>query len=404
MADNNEVLSGLLGNPLFQLGANLLAGSGPSTTPRSFGGLLGDALGKTGQQTLQFANAKQKREIQQQQLDQLKRQNRGQGQISNAARIFGDPQGTQQQLATQGVVSPQGRANLQNPTALLAEGLSNVGDTKGLLSVLGIGGKPVQDTNLVRNVEAALDPARSPEFRKLIQQKLKGGPLVSINNPETAFPPAELAMMRDKDGKIPPVGLTPSEARAQGVTVAKSLSGEEAKQITSSEIALNMLDTIDHLVNVDGLDVGSEFAAKTFIASSPWLSWMNTLTPKEAKLASNLENVSNVILAAVRGAQVGPKEKKLFDKQLARGGQDRELFKENLALSQQNLRYMAQRIVEIRAGKIPNMFDGTQDVEWAIKNGRESEITGGQAGTPLQGLLGAPTTAPVLPPGFQLEQ
>ena len=124
-------------------------------------------------------------------------------------------------------------------------------------------------------------------------------------------------------------------------------SDAAVKQQVQSELGLRLLNEVDTLV-AGGVETGTGAWAKANAAASPILSWAVDLSADEAKGASNLEMLSNIMLAAQRGAQVGPEEQKRYDKQLPRLGQEKSLFTANLAATKRNLKEMTTRMVEVR--------------------------------------------------------
>ncbi len=124
-------------------------------------------------------------------------------------------------------------------------------------------------------------------------------------------------------------------------------SDAAVKQQVQSELGLRLLNEVDSLV-AGGMETGTGAWAKANAAASPLLSWAVELSADEAKVASNLEMLSNIMLAAQRGAQVGPEEQKRYDKQLPRLGQEKSLFSANLAATKRNLKEMTTRMVEVR--------------------------------------------------------
>jgi hypothetical protein len=110
---------------------------------------------------------------------------------------------------------------------------------------------------------------------------------------------------------------------------------------------MRLLNEVDELVKL-GAETGTSAWARAGAASTPLLSWTVNLTSEEAKVASNLEMLSNIMLAAQRGAQVGPEEQKRYDKQLPRLGQSDELFAANLSATKRNLGELTERIRKLR--------------------------------------------------------
>lgn len=123
----------------------------------------------------------------------------------------------------------------------------------------------------------------------------------------------------------------------------------EAKQAGQGEIANLMMDEIQTLLDSGELDPSDPLTwARSKGSTIPILSKFIDMTPKEAKAHSNIEGLSNLVLAMIRGAQVGPEEQKLFDRQLPKLGQDKEVFAQNLANTKRNIATMLIKMHELR--------------------------------------------------------
>ena len=141
----------------------------------------------------------------------------------------------------------------------------------------------------------------------------------------------------------PGQGVTP----IPGGPVTKP-SAVEAKQLSQAEMSQAMLNEIRSGIDA-GVDISNPFLwAEAEMAAMPIVAWMTSLSPDEAKTASNIKQFENQFLAMMRGAQVGPAEQKMFRKQLPQLGQSDELFEANFAASQNNLRIMVDRMSQMR--------------------------------------------------------
>lgn len=131
----------------------------------------------------------------------------------------------------------------------------------------------------------------------------------------------------------------------------------EAKVFGQNEAAMFMIDDLNKAIESGNFDPSDPWAwAKHKASTIPVLSSIINLSPEEANTSSNVEQLSNLVLAAMRGAQVGPEEQELFNLQLPRFGQDKELFKANLANTKRNLEIMMKRIAYSRGVKVQDMI------------------------------------------------
>lgn len=128
----------------------------------------------------------------------------------------------------------------------------------------------------------------------------------------------------------------------------------EAKQMANFKLGARMLSEVETLVGSGKVDPSSNsFYLRTKAATTPLVSGLasmtgNELSANEADVASSLEILSNIMLAAMRGAQVGPEEQKKFNEQLPRIGQSEEIFKANLRKTQENLEELRESIKTLR--------------------------------------------------------
>lgn len=165
--------------------------------------------------------------------------------------------------------------------------------------------------------------------------------------------------MIDREGNpvTVPVGMTYKEAGQKGYRFGKTPTEGEAKQSSSFDVSTRMLgelgDLVDNNANIFGAsglidkyrsegDVGG-------IALDMFMSEMgNTMSPESIKAMSLVHSLSNELIAAYRGAAVGPEEQKKFEAQLPMPGQPKEVFKSNLALTKKNLAELKERRTKVR--------------------------------------------------------
>ena len=145
---------------------------------------------------------------------------------------------------------------------------------------------------------------------------------------------------------------------------AFDLSQLTAGQQTSMgqiEPARQMLANIEDLVGTEAgqgvIDLsGTTLGLRARAAASPTYSRLPgmNLTDEEAQLATYTTQLSNTMLALMRGAQVGPQEQAIFERQLPVMGQDENVFRSNLAATKRNLEYLT----DLYKAQAPSLFDG----------------------------------------------
>lgn len=225
-------VQGLLANPLFNVGTGLLAAGLDS--PRSFGQALGQGLqfGRQ-QQTAAVRNQLVRERVLANQAA-LKAQTRRENALKMLqSRLQGDdtqgplgreealgllseiaPAQTAQSLLGQ-ILPPQQRATgfSRNKAELVAEGLA-----RGLTR-----------------------PQAEDRANKLLKQ---GGTTVNVGTPLKPFTPAELKNLRTPEGDIPPIGTTPADAKALGLTV---LTTEQQKSLDTAGKFKPVMDRLEKL-------------------------------------------------------------------------------------------------------------------------------------------------------------
>lgn len=122
MADFNQNLQGLLSNPMFNIGAGLLASSGPSLQPVGFGQALVGGLNYANQrqaEQMQLQQARQQIEMQQAQAEQAKQRQQALGQLQGLFMPSQTPGPVVSQVAP-AIGTPEGQAMLPGLLAQLA--------------------------------------------------------------------------------------------------------------------------------------------------------------------------------------------------------------------------------------------------------------------------------------------
>lgn len=141
----------------------------------------------------------------------------------------------------------------------------------------------------------------------------------------------------------------------------KPITMGEYKQESMIVRAGDMAAEIRTLVD-KGVDTGTKGAFKSFIESSPKLSWIpyTNLTDDEARMHSLVESYSNTLIQAARGAQVGSEEIEQFKVHLPQLGQSKEIFLSNLDTTEKTIIWLNERAKERRkelggTGEIPGV-------------------------------------------------
>ena len=153
----------------------------------------------------------------------------------------------------------------------------------------------------------------------------------------------------------------------------------ERKQVGQQAVATANLDRLDELYTKKGFEVGPVQGRKL---AAKVATGIGGLTEGEAEAYSLTENLSVSLLAAIRGAQVGPKEQAIFERQLPRLDQPDAVFKKNLELTKRNLG-MLTKAQEMLMRNAPmsevSQFIGSQ-IKAAHKGGRLSIPEGPKTG------------------------
>lgn len=128
---------------------------------------------------------------------------------------------------------------------------------------------------------------------------------------------------------------------------------EEAKSVGQAENAQEMAGRLKSYLDAKKIEVGPIMGRMLRAkASLPG----DNLTPEEADVLSIEQQLSNQLLQAMRGAQVGPQEQARFDKQLPRVDQPDALFRANISNTMRNLDGLQKRMASqrpIKLGKEP---------------------------------------------------
>lgn len=160
-------------------------------------------------------------------------------------------------------------------------------------------------------------------------------------------------------------GFTPEQRQQLGRDILKKPASQisidtglnrpdanEAKQIVQQDISEQMFSELETLMqnpnNLLSPTGNALFDLQTMPVIGDILQRYNPATKDQSRTKALTESLSNTLLQAMRGAQVGPKEQERFDRQLPRNGQSPEQFKANFELTRRNIQNLRRGIVDIR--------------------------------------------------------
>jgi hypothetical protein len=135
---------------------------------------------------------------------------------------------------------------------------------------------------------------------------------------------------------------------------------EEAKAAGSAETAFDMGGRLKDYVSQKKISVGPVNGRLLRAKAS---TGVGNLTDEEADAISIEQNLSNQLLQAMRGAQVGPLEQERFNKSLPQLDQPEALFKANIKNTMNNLNMLQRRIASQRPIKAPTNAPTTSTKE-----------------------------------------
>ena len=248
----------------------------------------------------------------------------------------------------------------QNRKAL--EGAANVpGGPAALINLWTqqAGLAPEEPTGLMREMVSMGITPGSPEWNEMIE-KVRTKPLVQQDlgrQTERGKRISERQQLVDQFG--------PRSEEVQRYDLEGLTAGQQTS-IGQIEPARQMLDNIEDLVGDEPgagvVDLTSPtLGIRARAAASPTFSKLPgmDLSDEEAQLKTYTTQLSNTMLALMRGAQVGPAEQAKFEEQLPIPGQDENVFRSNLAATRKNLQYL----IDLYKAQAPSLFseDGTSD-------------------------------------------
>ena len=171
----------------------------------------------------------------------------------------------------------------------------------------------------------------------------------------------------------PSLNLEPVGGRVRAQEKAKrefpqTPSAGERKQAGQQAVAAANLDRLDELYTGQKFKVGPVEGRKL---AAKVATGVGGLKEPEAEAYALTENLSVSLLAAIRGAQVGPKEQAIFERQLPRLNQPDAVFKNNLELTKRNLD-MLSKAQEMMMNNVP-MSEVSQFIGAQIRAGHRAK-------------------------------
>lgn len=270
--------------------------------------------------------------------------------------------------------------NTKNPL-LVQRGLSGITDLGKAQETAALREEP----NLIREVVDMYPHLKlgTPEFAaKAAELKKMGSMNINMGNPEAPLTQFEMEHLVDKKGvPVPqvPLGFKRGDAAAQGLSVGKVSTETEAKTAASTVSSQDLAGKLSELRskghNISGLSgaiidyrSGNELLPAAINEGLTKLGYK--VTPEQTQMVSYTKSLSNQLIQAMRGAQVGPAEQGAFEKSLPVAGQPEALFDQNLETTLHNLNILNERKAALRG--LPNASTGKST----------STVTGGVGGLP----------------------
>jgi hypothetical protein len=162
-----------------------------------------------------------------------------------------------------------------------------------------------------------------------------------------------------------------------GLFFGRPPTADETKTTAAVDTAQEGLNRLQDLIKNKGADISGwqglikEWRAGSSIAGSivnSVLSYAgNDLSDADVQAITESAGLSNTILQAYRGAQVGPREQIMFNRQLPVPGQPKAVFKANMERSQRNLAMLNS----IKQGVRGNNLMNTPEFQQMLKDDPE---------------------------------
>ena len=391
---------------LFGLGARLMAAGGPTQAPMNMGARMGQAgLGfmQDLQQAQQLAVQKKLREMQISKMeDELKTAERMSKIRSKAAKLAEEhiqrqsDQMPDQELgaeeafqrgASQGLGQPYLSPKLGLASTLVSGGLEGAygqGSDDMVKMGLGMTGLGSAGGSPYGGVQYAYDPAKKQYVPYLVDKTSRAA--LPITTPPGTVATVPSIPQIGEGGHIftvPSRGVPGVPTPATGTGLRTMPTAEETKQVGHAEAAFGMGREMRRLVESGSVQVGSVRGRRLRAAG---LTGMR-LTKDDATMLSLEENLSNQLLQAARGAQVGPQEQTKYERSLPRVDQPRELFLANITTTMDNLATLRRMASQLRPvpppgaaspGRRPEHTALIDQARKAIKAGKDPEAVKGR--------------------------
>ena len=243
--------------------------------------------------------------------------------------------------------------------------------------------------------------------------------IMNIQDPNAPVPLSQLDGMVDSEGNpMPfPVGTTWQQVKDAGAMVGGAkLTGEEGRRAGQFALAENNLAALEEAM-ANGADLsglGGQFKAAR--SEGGWVgSTLNAvmnaagydnMSPADIEAIGLVSAIENTIVAAIRGAAVGPQEIDQFARQLPRAGMPPELFAENLRLTKENLATLKARTDAMRgvggsSNPLPEkairrqMYSSQDTMDQEIAQERQAAVDSAMQSVPAS----IRRTQSILPPG-----
>jgi hypothetical protein len=356
----------LLNDPLMALGAGLLD---PNGTYGSFGAALNKGLlaGQQAQRMSQnaafqkmqmeaYKQAQEREREKQKRIEALQARYSSGGMLGKPASPVTTPSGAFRGSLLHNQTPATGMHAEAPRMAGLLGGLAQIDPMAALQAEIGMM-KPQEPTSAIQNY-AALIKMGYPEDVAL-DRAFSGGVNVTVGTGDKPIPVGDLNKLTIPGVGQVPYGTTPEQAVAMGAQTSQQPTESEAKGMAQTDIAMDDLNTLEALMTgklpkedgsglYDIPEIGPTEAGMFKLANKPFIGsavqkYGPEMSQGEAKLISVTTSLSNQLLAAMRGAQVGPAEQERFELQLPVPGQPNELFMENLRNTKRNLAELDKR-------------------------------------------------------------
>lgn len=202
--------------------------------------------------------------------------------------------------------------------------------------------KPTGGQNLYGGIQYAFDPQTKQYVPYSVDERTRQS--VPIQTPPGTVATVPVSPTPGIGPQGPGFYQVPTRSPASGGSqavpgVTPLPTTEEAKSVGQAETATEMANRLKGYVEKKQVTVGPVYG-RALRAKA--LTGIGDLSTEEADTLSIEQALSNQLLQAMRGAQVGPKEQEMFNKQLPQIDQPEALFKANIKNTMKNLATLQQ--------------------------------------------------------------